>query len=165
MLLTAILAWLHVFSAILWLGGGIMFIFIVAPGVRKMTPPASGEFFVTVAPRVARFFQIVAVLTVVFGAILLYNLGGLSLLNPSTTYGLELITGISFAAAAFVMSEFVAVPPIYKAIRLIRGMMSSATHEPPPELPATLRLVAITGFLVVALLILASMFMVAAGFY
>jgi uncharacterized membrane protein len=164
-LVTAILAWLHVFSAIAWLGGGIMFLFIVAPGVAKMPPPASGEFFLRVAPRVARFFQIVAATTVVFGALLLYNLGGLSLLDPSTTYGLELIIGVSFALAAFVVSELVAVPPVYRAVRLIRGMMSSAAHEPPPELPATMRAVEITGFLTLALLILTSMFMIAAGFY
>jgi uncharacterized membrane protein len=165
MLLTALLAWLHVISAIAWLGGGIMFGFVIAPTLSKFSPPASGEFLVKVGPRVARFFQVIAGTTILFGALLLYNLGGFGLLTPSNTYGIELTIGVTFALIAFVVSEFFGVPPLLKAVRLIREMQSAGRHEPPAELPKALRVAAATATLTVVLLILTSVFMVAAGFY
>jgi uncharacterized membrane protein len=165
MLLTAILAWLHVVSAIMWLGGGIMFGMIIAPTLSKFSPAASGEFLVRVGVRVGRFFQVVAGTTVLFGLLLLWNVGGFSLLDPSTTYGLELTIGVTFALLAFVVSEFFAVPPVLKAVRLIKEMQASGAHEPPAELARTLRISAQTASLTLVLLIGASIFMVAAGFY
>jgi uncharacterized membrane protein len=165
MLLTAVLAWLHVISAISWLGGGIMFGIIIAPMLSKLSPPAAGEFLVKVGPRVARFFQAFAGLTVLFGLLLLYNIGGFGLLTLSNTYGIELTIGVSFALAAFVVSEFFAVPPILKAVRLIKQMQSSGSHEPPAELAKTLRIAGATAMFLLVLLLLTSVFMVAAGFY
>ena len=165
MLVTALLAWLHVVSAIGWLGGGIMFGFVIAPALSKLSPSSSGEFFVKIGPRIAVFFQVIAGTTILFGALLLYNLGGFGLLTPSNTYGIELMIGVTFALIAFVVSEFFGVPPLLKAVRLIREMQSSERHEPPADLPRTLRIAALTATLTVALLILTSIFMVAAGFY
>ena len=165
MLLTAILAWLHVFSAIGWLGGGIMFGLVVAPALSKLSPMASGEFLVKVGPRVGRFFQAFAGLTVLFGALLLYNIGGFGLLNPSTTYGLELSIGVTFALAAFVVSEFFSVPPLLKAVRLIKEAQSSGTHGPPPGLAKALKTAQLTAVLTLLLLMLTLVFMVGAGFY
>ena len=90
MLTTWILAWLHVVSAICWLGGGIMFAFVVGPALSRLSPASSGEFLVKVVPRVVLFFQVLAGLTILFGVLLLYNMGGFGLLSPSTSYGLDL---------------------------------------------------------------------------
>ena len=165
MLTTGILAWLHVISAVCWLGGGIMFAFVVGPALSRLSPASSGEFLVKVVPRVVLFFQVFAGLTILFGVLLLYNLGGLGLLSPSTSYGFDLTVGAAFAIVAFVESEFVAVPIQLKAIRMIREMLAAGRHEPPAGFPRTMRLVTITATLTVVLLILTSIFMVAAGFY
>jgi hypothetical protein len=165
MLSTAILAWLHVFSAIGWLGGGIMFGVIIAPVLGSLSPPTSGEFLIRVGPRVARFFQVIAGLTILFGFLLLYNLGGSSLLDPSTTYGIELTIGVTFALLAFVLSEAFVAPLLLRAVRLLKGMQESGKHEPTPELIATLQRTAMMSTLTILLLILTSVFMVAAGFY
>ncbi|MDA4127237.1 MAG: hypothetical protein OK452_08575, partial [Thaumarchaeota archaeon] len=93
--LIAILAWFHVVSAILWLGGGVMFAFVVGPALAKLSPSSSGEFLLNVAPRVARFFQIIAGSTVLFGVLLLYSMGGFDLLSLSTFYGLDITVGLS----------------------------------------------------------------------
>jgi uncharacterized membrane protein len=70
-LITAVVAWLHIISAIGWLGGGIMFAFVVGPALAKLSPPSSGEFLVKVVPRVVLFFQISAGTTILFGVLLL----------------------------------------------------------------------------------------------
>ncbi|MCI4333841.1 MAG: hypothetical protein L3K01_09035 [Thermoplasmata archaeon] len=165
MLGTWILAWGHVISAICWLGGGVVFAFVVGPALGKLSPASSGEFLVKVVPGVVRFFQIFAGLTIVFGALLLYNMGGLSLLSPSTSYGIILSAGVAFALAAFVVAEFIAAPIQMKAVRLVREMLASGAHQSSPELPKTLRLAGLTAVLTAVLLILTSICMVGAGFY
>ncbi|MCI4363278.1 MAG: DUF4149 domain-containing protein [Thermoplasmata archaeon] len=165
MLTTWILAWGHVISAICWLGGGIVFGFVVAPALARLSPASSGEFLVKVVPSVVRFFQIFAGLTIVFGFLLLYSMGGSSQLSQSTFYGLDLSIGIVVALAAFVVAEFVAAPLQLKAVRQVKEMLASGSHEPPAEFPRTLRLASLTARLTAVLLVLASIFMVGAGFY
>ncbi len=168
MLVTAILAWFHIISAIGWLGGGIMFAVVVAPALEKLSAPSSGEFFVKVVPRVARFFQIVAGSTVLLGVLLLYGMdpnGGFRILSLSSSLGFNLTIGLSIGFVAFLMSEFVAVPPLFRAIRIIKETQASSQQQPPEELRRTLRRAAIAADLTVSLLVLTSVFMVAAGFY
>ncbi len=142
-----------------------MFAFVVGPALAKLSPPSSGEFLVKVAPRVARFFQIMAGSTILFGVLLLYNLGGFELLSLSSFYGLDITIGLAIGFTTFLISEFVSVPPLLKAIKMIREMQASGQHQPPAEFPKTLRRATITANLTVLLLILTSVFMVAAGFY
>jgi uncharacterized membrane protein len=165
MLSTWILAWGHVIAAIGWLGGGILFGFVIAPALEKLSPASRGEFMLKVVPGIARFFQAIAGLTVLFGALLLYNMGGPGLLNPSTFYGLDLTVGVTFALLAFLESEFIAVPILLRAVRMVREMVASGAHEPPPEFLRTMRLVKLTAFLSLVLLLLTSICMVGAGFY
>jgi len=167
-LIIAIVAWLHVISAISWLGGGIMFAFVIGPALAKLSPPSSGEFLVKVVPRVVLFFQIMAGSTVLFGLLLLYtilptvNFGTFSNL---TTYGLEITIGMSIGFVTFLISEFVAVPIQLKAIKMIKTMQASGQHQPPAEFPKTLKRAANTATLTVILLFFVLVFMIAAGFY
>lgn len=168
MLTTAILAWLHIGSAIAWLGGGIMFGVVVAPALSKLSPGSSGEFFVKVVPRVIRYFQIVAGSTVLFGVLLLYvgmSNGDFGHFAPASVWGLSVIIGMAFGFIAFLVSEFVSVPPLKKAIRIITEMQQSDQHQPNPELPKTLKRAALSANTTVILLILALIFMVSAGYY
>jgi hypothetical protein len=145
-----------------------MFAVVVGPALAKLSPPSSGEFLVKVVPRVVLFFQISAATTVLFGVLLLYNIlptvdfGTMSNLKP---YGLEITAGLLIGLVAFLISEFVAVPIQLRAIKMIREMQASGQHQPPAEFPKTLKRAADTATLTVFLLILASVFMVAAGFY
>lgn len=142
-----------------------MFAFVVGPALAKLSPPSSGEFLVKVVPRVVRFFQIFAGTTILFGVLLLFSFGRVPVLDFSTSYGVELTIGLSLGLAAFLISEFVAVPIQLKAINMIKQMQASGQHQPPPEFPKTLKRASNTATLTVVLLILASVFMVAAGFY
>ena len=164
---TAVLAWLHVFSAIGWLGGGIMFAFVIGPALETLSPASSGEFLVKVVPRVIRFFQIAAGATVLFGLLFLYNFsnGDFGILSFSTHFGTELTIGASAGLLAFLISEFVAVPPQMKAVKMIKDMLASGQHQPPADFQKTLKRAKNTAILTVVLLIISSVFMVASGFY
>lgn len=145
-----------------------MFAVVVAPALAKLSPPSSGEFFVKVVPRVSRYFQIVAGSTVLFGLLLLYtgiSDGYFPSFSLSNTWGLSISIGLSIGFVAFLNSEFVAVPPLNKAVGLIKEMQASGQHQPPAELPRTLARASLTAKITVILLILALAFMVYTGFY
>lgn len=168
MLSTAILAWFHIIFAMMWLGGGVMFAVVVAPALAKLSPASSGEFFVKVVPRVARFFQIVAGLTILFGVLLVYvgiSNGDFPGLDLSTKWGLSIIIGLSIGVVALLVSEFLAVPPLLKVITMIKEMQASGQHQPPTELPKTLRRASLTANASVILVVLTLVLMVSAGFY
>ncbi len=168
MLTTAILAWLHILSAISWLGGGILFGFVVGPAIPKLSTVSSAEFFVRVAPRIARFFQIMAGSTILFGALLAYtgvSNGDFPGLSPSTTWGLSIMIGLSLGVVAFVVGELLAVPALNRVIRIFSEMQTSGQREPPAELGKAIGRARFTATATVGLLILTLVFMVAAGFY
>lgn len=168
MIITAILAWLHITSAIMWLGGGIFFAFVIGPAIGTLSPPGPGEFFVKVVPRISLFFRIVAGSTVLFGLLLFLvgsRLGSFPAFSLSNAWGISITIGLTFGIIAFLNSEFIAQPPIKKAIQLFRNMQNPESKGPSPELPNTLKNVALTGRITVVLLLAAMTFMVGAGFY
>lgn len=165
MLLTWVLAWAHVISAISWLGGGILFGFVIGPGLATLASASRDDFWLKVAPRIGRFFAVVAVLTILFGVLLLFNLGGLALLSFSTRYGMLLSIGMAVALVAFVLSEFVTVPALFLVVRLKRQQQENAAPVPPAQLARTLKLFEASSVLIGFLLIVSSIFMVGAGFY
>ncbi len=166
MLLTAILAYLHVLSAMAWLGGGLFFAFLIAPHFSRLTPSGSRELFITVIPGVIRFFQIIAGVTVLFGFLLLYNMtgGDFSQVTFSTTWGAALSLGMTTAVAAFVVSEALAVPGMRRMVEL-HQKSDPGSAAPPAGLLRAARWAGLTALLTIALLLLTLAFMITAGFY
>ena len=145
-----------------------MFGFVIAPALANLSPASSGEFFVKIAPRVIRFFQIAAGSTVLFGVLLVYagiSNGDFPGLSPSTTWGLSLTVGLVIGFVAFLIAEFMAVPALRKVIRIISGMQTGGQQGGPEELGRALRRARLTASTAVVLLIITLVFMIAAGFY
>lgn len=165
-LLQTILAYAHILSAMGWVGAGLLFGLVIAPRLPRLSLPSSREFFVKVVPSILRFFQIVAVLTLVFGALLLYVMtsGDLRQVSTSTSWGFALTFGLPSALAVFLFSEVVTVPALKRVVDL-HGKMSPDGSNVPPELPRAARRAGMTALTTLALLLLTVSFMVAAGFY
>ncbi len=145
-----------------------MFGFVVGPALPKLSPASSGEFFVKIAPRVIRYFQVVAGSTILFGVLLAYTgitEGDFPGLTWSTSWGVSITIGLSIGLLAFLIGEFVAVPALQKVVKIIAGMQGANQHGPPPELGKALTRARLTATATVALLILTLVFMIAAGFY
>ncbi len=166
-LIVALLAWLHIFFAVGWLGGGIMFGFVIGPALSRLSPPASGEFFKKVVPRVLRFFQIVPGLAILFGLLLLYAFtnGDLSLVSPTSSWGFKIILGMTVGLIAFLTGELLAVRYFYRAIGMMGQAPSAGSQGPPTELLATLKKARISATVTVLLLVVALVFMVGSAFY
>ncbi|HYK93327.1 MAG TPA: hypothetical protein VEY07_04705 [Thermoplasmata archaeon] len=166
MWLTDLLATFHVLFAISWLGGGIMFGFIIAPRLGLMAPPAAREFFIRVVPTVLRFFIVVPTLTVIFGFLLLYNLigGDWSMLSPSTSWGFDISLGMTFALAALVVGEAGASPALHRLVGLFESL-GSPGGATPESIPPAINRARNFATLSIALLLITMVFMVGAGFY
>lgn len=163
MLLTAVLAYLHVVSAISWLGGGILFTFVVGPRLARMPPASTRDFLVTVVPGIARFFQVVAGLTLLFGFLLMFDMVGGDYSQFSTSWGIAISIGLSIALVAFVISEAFAGPAF---LRLAAAAEKITPGTPPdPGFPTRVRYASMLGLTVTVLLIATLSFMIAAGFY
>ncbi len=167
MLLTAILAALHVVSAILWLGGGMLFGFVIAPRVSRLSPQASGEFFSNVGPAVVWYFRVVGPATVLFGLLLLSTMTqeGLGQLALSNSWGFSLMAGMSFALVALIVSEGAAVPALASLIRLVRAAQGPEGATAAQALPKAGRQAALAANVTIAFLLATFACMVGAGFY
>jgi uncharacterized membrane protein len=154
-LIITILLYLHVISAMGWLGGAILFLSVIAPGLRSLSPPASLEFLVKVGPKSTRFFIGAATSTVIFGIALFIALAG--------DYTSGIYVGISLGLLAYLTALLVAVPSFNKADRLAKEIMSKPPGPPPPEFQNALKRGGIGVTVAVVLLLLAVIFMVASG--
>jgi len=165
MLLTVVLATLHILFAIAWLGGGVMFGMIIAPALASLTPGASREFFVRIGPRVVRFFQVVPVLTILFGLLLLGNMvqGDWSQLQ-NTGWGQDISAGMLLAIVALVVSEAGSGPALAKLITTV-GSVGTPGGPGPEAIPPAVAKARNLAMVVMVLLLATLVCMAAAGFY
>jgi uncharacterized membrane protein len=156
------LAFLHVASAIAWLGGVTFFLSAVAPGVRSLTPGARLEYLARVGPRQVRFFVGSASATIVFGLALLFALYG----ADYTAWPASIDVGFSLGLLAYLIAVLVTTPAFRKVEAFARQVMDSPqSHPPPPELATYLKRGTIGAISVAVILALATLFMVGTAFY
>ena len=129
-----ILAYGHVLSAIMWLGGGLLTGFVIGPSLRGIAPSAALEFNAKVLPKIIRFVQAALGLTFLFGLLLLYSFrdGDLSWLMNSTQ-GYVLSAGILVALLTGVFAMAYVIPAFKKVGALSSAALQSG-QPPAPEM-------------------------------
>lgn len=151
-----VLAYLHIISAMGWLGGAVLFVSSIAPGLRSLSPAASLEFLAKVGPRSTRFFAVSATATIVFGLGLLSALPGL--------LGSNIIVGIAIGLVAY-LTAIETMLSFNKADHLAKEMLDGKqAGPPPPEFMRALKRGGIAVTITALLLVIALVFMVTAGF-
>jgi hypothetical protein len=157
LIVITILAYLHIISAMGWLGGAVLFVSVVAPGLRSLSPTARLEFLSKVGPRAIRFFIGSSTATIVFGLALLFSFPGV--------FGTTITAGLTLGLIAYLDAMLVAIPSLRKADHLANEVLAGGQAGPPsPELAKALKRGGIGSATVVVLLVITLMFMVTAGF-
>jgi len=155
-IIITVLAFLHIFSAMGWLGGASLFVSSIAPGLRSLSPTASLEFLSKVGPRSTRFFVGTATGTIVFGLALL----GVEPDLVSTS----LMGGVVLGLVAY-LTAVITVISFRRADHLAKEALASGQAGPPsPELAKMLKRGGLTVVITLVLLVVALMFMVVTGF-
>ncbi len=159
-----VLTFLHVFSAICYLGSVITFGLVIGPQLLKIAPSSANEFLAKVGPRFVRFSEGFAGLTILFGVILLGATieGDFSRLSLSTAWGLSMSAGISTALLAFIVGIAIVTPATKRLIGYAQGQLANP-GPPPPEMMKTAARLTKSSMVGMALLIITVVFMVAAA--
>jgi uncharacterized membrane protein len=137
-LVTAVLVWLHVFSAIGWMGAAMVFGMILGPLLPAFNPATRGELVVRVFPRYVRFAEAFALMTGVFGLALAvaFSGGDLSVFSPSTTWGLFISVGGALGLVTILLAFTMITPAARKLVRLTQDVMKNP-GPPPADLQKT----------------------------
>lgn len=150
----AALAWLHIFTAVGWLGSVMTFGMVIGPSLAKMTGPARMDFFIKVGPRFTRFAITFAGMTMIFGVLLAYELAP-SLYAPLSYRGVYIGIGAVLALIAFLDGLLEVRPTVLKIGRIGQSLQENP-GPPPPELEhlsKRLRIGATTGLVLLVLVL------------
>jgi len=112
--------YLHVFTGILWLGGGFYAVLVQLPGVLAAPPASRGPVVAQLAPRQIRYILRVAEVTIVTGLLNLFATGrGQQLLDPlGQRWSIALILGILLALALYGLVRGQLVPVTERMLAL-----------------------------------------------
>jgi len=158
-----ILNWIHVVSAIGWLGAAMLFAMILAPTLSTFSPAGRGEFIVKLFPKFARYVPMVAVSTLVFGGALYYYMAAGDSSAYTSQWGVSIMAGAVLALVAAVLAIAIVIPAMNKMVRLVKEMQANPTSPPSPEVPKILRRLRMASVSGLVLLMLVVVFMVAAA--
>ena len=164
-LINATLAWMHIVSAIGWMGSTIFFTMVVAPMMRDLSPQTRSEFSIKMTPKFSRFVSIFAILTIVFGFALVLNLtqGNLAALAPTTIWGTGMTGGMTLTIIGIVLGFGVAIPTSNKMVKLAREMQSNPQSTVMAQMPKLQKRMAITSMTILVLQFCIVAFMVVAA--
>jgi uncharacterized membrane protein len=124
--------WLHVFFAIVWLGGVTLILFVVGPALRSSNPGAALNVGAQIGHRAQRVLGLAGGLTIVFGLLRATVFGPVrswSFFSGGSAYGITLII-------AFVLAIVIAV--LGGMSGKIGTSLATATEEERPKLLARL---------------------------
>lgn len=124
----------HVGGAMLWFGGAILSILFLEPAAKALGP-AAGPFMdhVMNRRRMGIFFPIVALVTVVSGALLYWrDSAGLNMAWITSGPGIAFTVGGVAAIAAFV-GGMILIPPSVAAQTEIRNSLATSGGSPSAE--------------------------------
>lgn len=156
----SVLAFLHIVSAIAWMGGIVFFLSAVGPGVRSFSPAATMEYLAKVGPRQVRFFTAMSTATIVFGLGLLYAVYG----SDMSAWPTSIEIGFGLGFIAWLIAMVVTVPTTRKAVRIAKQVMANPGNPPPPEFAGVMRRANLAAVTVVLILIVTAIFMVGTAF-
>lgn len=164
MILTTVVQWVHIFGAIGWLGGAMVFGIVIGPAMEKFSAPTRGEFVVRVVPRFVRFIETFSILTVVFGILTVaaYANGDYSIMSLSNSFGLYISIGAVLAVVAIGIAMGVIVPATHKIVKITESLMKSPA-QPPPELMVASKRLKFGSLSAMVILIAVTVLMVAAA--
>ncbi len=164
MLLNGILAWLHIFGAIGWMGIAMFFGMVLGPLLGKLTPATRSELILKLFPKVLVYIRAFSIFTVLMGVALVFSMtnGDLSLLSPATSFGLYITVGATLALITIAVAMGLVLPSAKKVVEITQSLVQNP-GPPPPELLKVSRRLRIGSVVGLALLVLVLAFMVAAA--
>ena len=160
-----VLTYLHVLSAIGWLGGALLFLLVIGPLLPRFAPATRRELILSLLPRLASYLTMFGFATIVFGFALagavIYD--GLDTFDPSQTWGLALTIGILLALLAALEGGLLTRRRLLRLVAMSRDAPTRPDAVPNPEMLVLMGRIRQGAVVTVALLLTALGTMVAAA--
>ncbi|OLC54382.1 MAG: hypothetical protein AUH85_11900 [Chloroflexi bacterium 13_1_40CM_4_68_4] len=115
-----LMQFLHVFAAVLWIGGGFYTLIVQVPALMAAPPAARGPVLGQIAPRQINYILRVAEITLVTGILNLFATGRIQqFLSPfSQSWTVILGAGILLAFGLYGLVRATVVPATYRLLSL-----------------------------------------------
>ncbi len=152
----------HVGSIISWMGGALLFVSVITPSLRSMSPMSRGEFVIATLPRYFRFIQGSSIAAVLAG-LALYGYMIYSDQAPTGNSQISLSVGALIGLIAFGILFTVGVPAGKKMISLMKQMGKGPSEDLAGQVAAQQRKIAMASRLGVSLLGITLILMVLAA--
>lgn len=125
-----ILLALHIGAVVGWMGGAVLFISVVAPSLRRMSPPSRAEFVISTIPAYLRFIVGTSITAIVAGVLLFgYVMSVEPSLAPSGA-GLVLIQGGALIGLiALIIAFGLILPTGRKLVSLARQIKQGTSTQ------------------------------------
>jgi uncharacterized membrane protein len=164
-LIGGVLNWIHVISAIGWLGASMLFGMVLGPLFPSLAPARRTELILKFYPKFARYMTVLGLSTAVFGAALAFAMAGgdFSVFSASNQWGLSIMIGATLALVVTALAFGTIIPSMNKTVRLLKELQRNPSAGPSPELPKLQSRMKGAAFLGLLLLMLVVVFMVAAA--
>lgn len=156
----AVLLWLHIVSAVGWLGATMVFAMLIGPTLPTFTPATRNELIVKLLPKYIRYSEIFTFITPIFGLTLALYIshGSWSVFNPAIygNLGMYLSIGALLSLVAWVISFALIAPTGRKIVWFTNEMIKNPAAPPPAGLVRAskrLRVVSTTGLVVLFVIV------------
>lgn len=118
---------LHVGSIVGWMGGAVLFVSVLTPSLRRMTPPSRTEFLTSVIPGYTRIVGGTSIVAVLSGLLLYaYSTQIMPSLAPSGQ-------GLFYIQAGAVVGLIVVIIAFGVTIPTSRKLVSTVKQGPPDD--------------------------------
>jgi len=123
-----VLLLLHVGSIVAWMGGATLFVSVLAPSLRRMSPASRGEFMLSVLPSYMRFIGGSSIAAAIAGLVLYaYIVQAGPPLAPSSSGLIYIQVGAVVTLIILLIAFGVLIPTGRKLVGLLRQSQKQAT--------------------------------------
>ncbi len=155
----AILVWLHIFSAIAWMGTAMFFAIVMGPLLSQLSAPTRTELIPKLFPKLSNYVTAFSSLTLIFGVLLAIGVtNSFEELSASNRFGFNITSGALLAVAAIVIAQSMVVRSARKIVKAVKGERQVS----PAEVTNLQKRMRMGSAAVLVLLALALIFMVTA---
>ncbi len=146
-----LIRWLHVVSGSAWLGEVLVINFVLIPVLSKFTDPSGKNFINSIFLKLFRLASVLALVTILTGAVLLYNFIGFNIasLTERGSWGWSILIGGSLGLVLTIFHFFI---ENWLAKKL--GNTSTGSKEDVDDVHLKLKFIPRIGMIVITLIFL-----------
>lgn len=162
----AVLTWLHILSAMAWLGSILFLVVVLNPVMSNLSPKARNSLAIKIFPKTAIFIRAFGGIAIIFGIALMFSLSSYSLadFSPTTNYGKTLMIGGVLAIVAYIgLGEGMLMPSFSKFLKIASQYSSKDKEGQPAQLGMLERRISVSSILQLIVLLAVLGAMVTAG--